>query len=98
MTRTSTVAHTDRHDTEHAVVVGASIGGLLAARALTEFYDRVTIVERDVLDPGPVARRGVPQGRHPHGLLARGREVLEEFFPGLTEELAGLGVESRDLQ
>ncbi|MGY1679301.1 FAD-dependent oxidoreductase [Geodermatophilus sp. SYSU D01176] len=84
--------------TEHAVVVGASIGGLLAARALSEVYDHVTVVERDLLEPGPVSRRGVPQGRHPHGLLARGREVLEDFFPGLTDELVGLGAATTDLQ
>ena len=84
--------------TEHAVVVGASIGGLLAARALSEVYDRVTVVERDVLEPGPGPRRGVPQGRHPHGLLSRGREILEDFFPGLTDELVGLGATTTDLQ
>lgn len=84
--------------TGHAVVVGASMGGLLAARALSEVYDTVTVVERDVLEAGPVDRRGVPQGRHPHGLLARGREVLEDFFPGLTDELAGLGAPITDLQ
>jgi 2-polyprenyl-6-methoxyphenol hydroxylase-like FAD-dependent oxidoreductase len=84
--------------TEHAVVVGASIGGLLAARALSEVYDRVTVVERDVLAVGPEPRRGVPQGRHAHGLLAQGREVLEEFFPGLTDELVGLGAVRTDLQ
>ena len=84
--------------TEHAVVVGASMGGLLAARALSEVYDAVTVVERDVLETGPVARRGVPQGRHPHGLLARGREVLEDFFPGLPDELVALGAQSTDLQ
>jgi 2-polyprenyl-6-methoxyphenol hydroxylase-like FAD-dependent oxidoreductase len=84
--------------TEHAVVVGASMGGLLAARALSEVFDRVTIVERDVLGAGAEPRRGVPQGRHPHGLLSRGREVLEHFFPGLTEELVGLGVPTTDLQ
>jgi 2-polyprenyl-6-methoxyphenol hydroxylase-like FAD-dependent oxidoreductase len=84
--------------TGHAVVVGASMGGLLAARALSEVYDTVTVVERDVVEAGPVARRGVPQGRHPHGLLARGREVLEGFFPGLTDELVGLGAQTTDLQ
>ena len=36
-------------------------------------------------------RKGVPHGRHAHGLLARGREVLEEMFPGLTEELIDAG-------
>src|SRR5918998_2350918 len=84
--------------TGHAVVVGASMGGLLAARALSDVYDAVTVVERDVVEAGPVARRGVPQGRHPHGLLARGREVLEDFFPGLTDELVDLGAQTTDLQ
>ena len=46
----------------HAVVLGASMGGLLAARVLADFYDRVTVVERDSLPTGPVNRRGVPQG------------------------------------
>lgn len=83
---------------DHAVVVGASIGGLLAARVLSESHAAVTLVERDRLGEAPAPRRGVPQGRHVHGLLARGRDVLEELFPGLTDELLGLGVTSRDLQ
>ena len=84
--------------TDHAVVVGASMGGLLAARVLSETYASVTVVERDRLDDGPHPRRGVPQGRHAHGLLTRGREVLEELFPGLTAELTGSGVPSADVQ
>ena len=83
---------------DHAVVVGASMGGLVAARVLSEVFDHVTLVERDVLEDSGSPRRGVPQGRHAHGLLARGREVLEDFFPGLTEELVGLGAGRADLQ
>jgi 2-polyprenyl-6-methoxyphenol hydroxylase-like FAD-dependent oxidoreductase len=75
----------------HAVVLGASMAGLLAARALSEFFDAVTVVERDPLPDIPpdtaAARRGVPQGRHLHGLLARGAQVLEELFPGILDEL-----------
>jgi 2-polyprenyl-6-methoxyphenol hydroxylase-like FAD-dependent oxidoreductase len=84
--------------TEHAVVVGASVGGLLAARVLSDTYTSVTVVERDRLGEDAAPRRGVPQARHAHGLLARGREALEELFPGLTAELVGLGVPSVDLQ
>ncbi|MGY1665697.1 FAD-dependent oxidoreductase [Geodermatophilus sp. SYSU D00696] len=84
--------------TDHAVVVGAGMGGLLAARVLSETHDSVTVVDRDPVTDEPTARRGVPQGRHAHGLLARGRELLEELFPGLTAELTGLGVSSTDLQ
>jgi 2-polyprenyl-6-methoxyphenol hydroxylase-like FAD-dependent oxidoreductase len=83
---------------ETAVVVGGSIGGLLAARVLSERCTTVTLVERDVLPEDAAQRRGVPQGRHAHGLLSRGREVLEELFPGLTDELLGRGVPARDLQ
>ncbi len=81
-----------------AVVIGASMSGLLTARVLTEAFDRVTVVERDELPREITARRGVPQGRHPHGLLARGREVLEELFPGLTQELVERGAEIGDMQ
>ena len=76
---------------DHAVVLGASIGGLLAARVLADFYRTVTIVERELLPHEPVNRRGVPQGRHAHGLLARGSQVLDELFPGLLNEVVASG-------
>ncbi|MEO3814001.1 FAD-binding protein [Sphaerisporangium sp. B11E5] len=76
----------------HAVVLGASMGGLLAARALAGTYSRVTLIERDELPAGPADRRGVPQGRHVHVLLPRGSEVLGSFFPGLAAELGQAGV------
>ena len=65
---------------EHAVVLGASMGGLLAARVLADFYETVTVVERDVLPETSANRRGVPQGRHVHLLLGRGSQVLDELF------------------
>ena len=76
---------------EHAVVIGASMGGLLAARALADFYGQVTVLERDVFPVADIPRKGVPQGKHAHGLLARGRAVIEEFFPGWTDEVVGCG-------
>ena len=78
-----------RHD--HAVVVGASMAGLVAARALVNHFEHVTIVERDVLPDGPVIRAGVPQARHVHVLLLRGAGLLEELFPGLDAELTAAG-------
>src|SRR4029079_13773320 len=75
----------------HAVVVGGSIAGLLAARALVDHVDRVTVLDRDDLPRGPAPRGGVPQGRHTHGLLDRGRELLESWFPGLTADLVAQG-------
>lgn len=76
---------------KHAVVLGASMGGLLAARALADFFDTVTLVERDVLPEGATQRRGVPQGRHAHGLLSGGLRAMTELFPGLPEALAADG-------
>ena len=82
---------------EHAVVIGASMGGLLAARALADFYGTVTVLERDTFPLTDVPRKGVPQGRHAHGLLARGRSVIENFFPGWTDEVVASGGVRGDL-
>ncbi|WP_109505876.1 FAD-dependent oxidoreductase [Nocardioides speluncae] len=80
-----------------AVVIGASIAGVLAARSLTRHYDRVTLVDRDELPHGPAARGGVPQGRHTHGLLVRGLQVIESLFPGVTDELVAEGAVLGDM-
>jgi 2-polyprenyl-6-methoxyphenol hydroxylase-like FAD-dependent oxidoreductase len=72
---------------ERAVVLGASMGGLLAARVLADFFRTVTVVERDMLPDDPANRRGVPQGRHAHALLPRGAQILDELFPGFLDEL-----------
>ena len=76
-----------KHLGEHAIVIGASMGGLLAARALSDFYTSVTVLERDAFPAADMARKGVPQGRHTHGLLARGSAVIEAFFPGYNAEV-----------
>ncbi|MRH88332.1 FAD-dependent oxidoreductase [Nocardia sp. SYP-A9097] len=80
----------------HAVVLGAGIAGLLTARVLSESFARVTIVERDRSD-GARVRRGVPQGRHLHGLLEGGRAVLEELYPGCTAELVRRGATAAEV-
>src|SRR5277367_854936 len=76
---------------QHAVVLGASMGGLLAARVLADFYQTVAVVERDVLPNDPANRRGVPQGRHAHALLRRGGQIIDELFPGFLDELVAAG-------
>lgn len=74
-----------------AVVVGASIAGLLAARALTDAYEEVTIVERDRLPPLGEQRKAVPQGRHVHVLLPAGRRSIEGLLPGFGDALVAAG-------
>src|SRR5215467_9235223 len=77
---------------DHAAVLGASMGGLLAARVLADAYQRVTIVERDPLPESGLDRKGVPQGRHAHALLPSGAQILDELFPGLLAALVADGV------
>ena len=76
---------------QHAVVLGASIAGLTAARALADHYEQVTILERDAVAGATGPRRGVPQGRHVHALLTSGKRAIEMLFPGVTEELVAQG-------
>jgi 2-polyprenyl-6-methoxyphenol hydroxylase-like FAD-dependent oxidoreductase len=78
--------------TAHAVIIGASIAGLCAARVLSEFYDRITVFERDELPSTPVNRAAVPQGRHVHLLMARGAAEFEALFPGLLDDMVAAGV------
>lgn len=78
-------------------MIGASITGLLAARVLADHYDQVTVLERDTFPPPGENRKGVPQGKHIHVLLPRGRQRIEEFCPGFTEDLISQGVVRSDL-
>ena len=82
---------------DRAVVLGASLAGLLAARVLGDAYGQVTVIERDELPRTPMHRRGVPHGRHIHALAARGQQALEELYPGLTAELVANGAPHGDM-
>ena len=74
-----------------AVVIGAGIAGLTAARTLSSRFAHVTVLDRDTLPAGATPRRGVPQGSQPHILLVAGRQQLAELFPGLDDELVAVG-------
>ena len=76
---------------QHAIVIGGSMAGLLAARVLSDHFVQVTIIERDRLTGDTEPRKGVPQGRHVHALLARGAVILGEYFPDLFPTLASDG-------
>ena len=76
----------------HAVIIGGSIGGLLTARVLSGYFNHVTLLERDAVShTHPEARKGQPQARHLHGLLATGREVMTRYFPDLPQALVDNG-------
>ncbi len=75
----------------------ASMAGLLAARVLSTHFERVTLIERDDLPEQPEHRKGVPQGRHLHALHARGEQILDRLFPGLSDGLAMAGATRIDI-
>jgi 2-polyprenyl-6-methoxyphenol hydroxylase-like FAD-dependent oxidoreductase len=76
---------------KHAVVVGAGIGGLTAAKALSSHFEKVTVLERDALPSKPQARTGTPQSRQVHVLLRGGLDALTRFFPDFETELERAG-------
>ncbi|MFE8977730.1 FAD-dependent oxidoreductase [Streptomyces cyaneofuscatus] len=78
------------------MVIGAGFTGLLTARVLAGHFDRVTVLERDELPIGAAHRSGLPQARHPHGMLARGARIVEDLFPGVRAELAAQGAPAFD--
>lgn len=81
----------------HAAVLGGSMAGLFTARVLADNFEKVTLIERDSLPKDPQFRKGVPQSRHLHAFLSRGRRIAGRLFPGIEEELASLGAEPVDM-
>ncbi|WP_189003085.1 FAD-dependent oxidoreductase [Deinococcus roseus] len=80
---------------KQAVVIGASFSGLCAARVLSEFFERVLILEKDPLDE--TIRRGVPQYLQSHVLLGQGFQQLTELFPDLEREMLQQGAHKTDI-
>lgn len=82
----------------HVVVIGAGVGGLGAALALGRAGHRVTVLERDATPTPATAdeafewdRRGAPQVRHSHALLARLRNLLRDHYPDVLDRLLDAG-------
>jgi hypothetical protein len=74
-----------------AIVIGGSLAGMCAARVLSDFVNKVTIIERDAYPTAQEFRPGVPQARHVHNLLARGLREFERFFPGFERRMRERG-------
>ena len=82
----------------HAIVLGSSMAGLVAVRVLSNYFKQVTLVVRDLLSDAVENRKGVPQGKHLHVMLAKGEQILGNLFPGLRSELLVSGAVSIDNQ
>jgi 2-polyprenyl-6-methoxyphenol hydroxylase-like FAD-dependent oxidoreductase len=74
-----------------AIVLGAGIGGLLAAGALSRAFEHVVVLDRDQIPDTPMPRIGVPQGPQVHAVMKRGELAIESILPGFRESLAEAG-------
>ncbi|WP_156575618.1 NAD(P)-binding protein [Bacillus luti] len=74
-----------------AVVIGGSLAGKLAAKALSTTFKEVIIIEAGEKWDGKASRKRVPQSNHPHVLLKGGEKAIEELFPNITNELIEAG-------
>ncbi|MBF4162469.1 FAD-dependent oxidoreductase [Nocardioides acrostichi] len=81
---------------ERVVVLGGSVAGLCAAAAVAPHFAEVVVLERDDLPADAEHRRGAPQSKHPHFLLNAGRTAIGRLYPGIEEELVGLGAVVRN--
>ena len=81
---------------KHALVIGGSVAGMLAARVLANHFQRVTLIEKDILPDGPEPRSGLPQARHIHVLLDAGRRALDRLLPQLVPDLVAAGAVEYD--
>jgi phytoene dehydrogenase-like protein len=85
------VTRTSSHIGRQAIVIGAGISGLAAARALADHFEEVVVFERDEFPSGATARPGAPQGKQAHGLLGGAMKALEELFPDFARDLVQAG-------
>jgi 2-polyprenyl-6-methoxyphenol hydroxylase-like FAD-dependent oxidoreductase len=76
---------------KRAIIVGAGMGGLIAAAAVAAHFEHVLVLERDRLPGRAADRAGVPQGRHVHALLAGGQRALAALLPRFEDDLARAG-------
>ncbi|PGU78278.1 FAD-dependent oxidoreductase [Bacillus cereus] len=74
-----------------AIVIGGSMAGKFAAKALSTSFKEVIIIEAGERWDGKSLRKRVPQSNHPHVLLKGGENAIEELFPNITNELIEAG-------
>lgn len=91
MSNNETMTSTKKRIGQHALVIGGSLAGLLAAAVLVDYFDAVTIIDRDIFPVTPDHRKGVPQSYHAHGLLPTGRSIIDQLLPDVVNDLRADG-------
>lgn len=76
---------------ERAIVIGGGIAGKLVAKALSDTFHEVIILEADKEYHEITPRKRVPQSNHPHVLLKSGEIAIEKLFPDLFRQLIDKG-------
>ncbi|MGI5526973.1 FAD-dependent monooxygenase [Streptomyces syringium] len=87
----STARRTGSGRVRRAVVLGGGMAGMLAAAALADRVDEVVVVDRDRMPAGAGSRKGLPQARHAHLLMAGGARAVETLLPGTTDRWIAAG-------
>jgi 2-polyprenyl-6-methoxyphenol hydroxylase-like FAD-dependent oxidoreductase len=67
------------------------MAGLATAQVLSNYFTKVTVLERDLLPAEPATRSGTPQAPHAHALLAGGLQALQSLFPNFELDLQNAG-------
>lgn len=85
-----------KNNCSQAFVLGASLGGLMTARVLSQYFEKVILIEKDEVHRHPESRKGQPQTRHLHGLLPAGFKIISSYFPDIPEALEQNGANLMD--
>lgn len=72
----------------HAIVLGGSVAGVLAAKVLSQTFNTVTVVERCKLSND---KSIAPQADQFHILLGSGLRALDQLYPGFSRLLVADG-------
>lgn len=86
-----------QHQNKSAIVIGASMAGLMTARVLSDHFDTVYLVERDQINDCPETRKGQPHTQHLHTLLGKGLFNMQHYFPDFLDSLKKGGASVFDL-
>lgn len=79
-----------------SIVIGGSFAGLIASRILSDFFGNVILIEKDFFPVSLEGRKGTPQANHIHILLAKGKQILMDYFPNLEKKLLENGANKID--
>lgn len=85
----------DRHAKDlrgtKAIIIGGGIAGKLFAAAISPYFHRIHILEKDVEPLEKRVRPGVSQAHHTHALLQAGEKAMEALFPGFRKDMEASG-------